>query len=106
MTARLDIKDPAEKVVLTFDFSLGLTADETLLGTPTATASVMIGRDPTPSAIFNGSPVLDGTSKWVYVPVQSGNDGCDYLIKVVCATTNESKVLALSAVLPVRSLSQ
>jgi len=106
MTARLDIKDPTEKVVLTFDFSVGLSADETLFGTPTATVSVLIGRDTTPTAIFNGAPVIDGTAKWVYVPVQSGNDSCDYLIKVVCATTNESKVLALSAVLPVRSLSQ
>ena len=106
MTTRLDIKDPAEKVVLTFDFSVGLSADEVLQGTPSATVSVLIGRDPAPTEIFNGAPVIDGTSKWVYVPVQSGNDSCDYLIKVVCATTNESKVLALSAVLPVRSLSQ
>jgi len=106
MTARFDIKDPAEKIVLTFDFSVGLSVDETLFGTPTATASVLIGRDPSPTAIFNGAPVIDGTGKWVYVPVQSGSDSCDYLIKVVCATTNEAKVLALSAVLPVRSLSQ
>lgn len=104
MTTRLDIKDPAEKLILTFDFTVGLASDETLLGTPTATVSVLIGRDATPTAIFNGPPGIDGTSKRAYLPVQAGNDGCDYLIKVVCATSNDAKILALAAVLPVRSL--
>ena len=105
MTTRLDTKDPVEMLVLSFDFSGGLGAGETLSGTPTVTASVLMGRDAAPTAIFNGPPVIDGTSTMVFVPVQAGVDGCDYLLKVISATSNASKVLALSAVLPVRSLS-
>ncbi len=104
MTARLDTKDPAEELTLTFDFSVGLGADDLLTGTPTVTVAVLIGRDPDPASLLNGAPAIDGTSTRVYLPVQAGNEGCDYLIKVVCATTSPSKVLALSAVLPVRSL--
>ena len=105
MTTRLDIKDPAEKLILTFDFAVGLGSDDLLTGTPIATVSVLIGRDAAPTAIFNGTPGIDGTSKRVYLPVQAGVDGCDYVIKVVCTTTSASKVLALTAVLPVRTLS-
>ena len=101
---RLDNKDPSEKLTLTFDFSSGLGTDDLLAGTPTASVAVLIGRDPDPATVLNGAPAIDGTLTRVYLPVQAGNEGCDYLIKVVCATTNPSKVLALSAVLPVRSL--
>ena len=101
---RLDIKDPSEKITLTFDFSVGLGADDLLTGTPTAAVVVLMGRDVDPAALLNGAPAIDGTSTRVYLPVQAGSEGCDYVIKVECATTSPYKVLALSAVLPVRSL--
>lgn len=104
MTTRLDNKAPAEELTLTFDFSEGLGADVLLAGTPTASVAVLIGRDLNPAALLNGAPAIDGTLTRVYLPVHAGNECCDYLIQVVC-TTNASKVLALSAVLPVRSLS-
>ena len=100
---RFDTKDPSEKITLTFDFTSGLAVGETLSGTPTAMISVVLGTDPAPMAIMNGVASLDATSKMVFVPVQAGYADCDYLIKVVCVTSNATKVLALSSILSVRS---
>ncbi len=96
-------KDPSEKVPLTFDFTNGLDAGETLTGTPTVTVACTVGTDATPQAILNGSATLIASATKVLQAVQGGLAGCDYLIKVVTATSNAQKVLALSAVLPVRS---
>lgn len=100
---QFDIKDPAEKVVLTFDFSDGLAVGETLTGTPTVTVAMALGSDATPAALLNGAAALDGSEKMVLVPVQAGIDRCEYLIKVVVATSNAQKILTLKAVLPVNS---
>ena len=102
-TNRLENKDPAEKVTLTFDFTLGLAAGEILTGTPTAIVTLAFGNDPQPAAILNGVPAIDPTTKMVFVPVQAGIADCDYLVRVVAATSNATKVLALSALLPVRT---
>lgn len=97
-----DIKDPAEKVILVFDFSPGLGAGETLTGTITVTVSTSIGTDDTPSAVLNGSAYFDAANKKIYQPVQNGTNYVNYTIKTICATTNPSKVLALTAEMPVR----
>lgn len=103
MTIRLSKKDPAEWVVLTFDFSKGLANGETLAGTIVTTVSVALGIDPSPSSILNGAASFDATNTKVLVPVKLGLNGCDYLVKVVSPTTNAQKVLSLSAIAPVRS---
>ena len=100
---RFENKDPSEKIVLTFNFSAGLTDGETLSGTATASATLAFGYDVTPSAVLNGPPAIDSTQKLVLVPVQGGIADCDYIIKVVVPTSNPTKVLALSALLPVRT---
>jgi len=100
---RFDVKDPSEKVTLTFDFSAGLSSEEMLSGVPVALVSMAFGTDPAPSAILNGSASIDPTLKLVFVPVQAGIADCDYVVKVVVPTSNASKVLALSAILPVRA---
>ena len=100
-TKRLDDKDPAEKVVLTFDFSADLDVGETLSGAITVSVSVVRGADPSPAAILNGAAAFDATSKMVLQGVQAGLNDCEYRIKAVAPTTNPKKVLALSGVLPV-----
>lgn len=99
---QFDIKDPSEKVVLTFDFSADLASGETLAGSLTTTIACSRGADPTPGSVLNGVSARDATSTQVLVPVQAGLAGCDYTVKVVSATSNVFKVLALAAALPVR----
>ncbi len=102
MAQTLDIKDPTESVSLTFDFSLGLASGVTLSGTPTVTATVHSGTAPSPSAILAGGNSIVGST--VLVPVTAGIAGVDYEVKVVCSTTDVHTILALAAVLPVRSI--
>lgn len=97
-----DIKDPAEKVILVFDFSPGLGTGETLTGTITVTTATSLGIDASPSAVLNGGAYFDATNKKIYQPVQGGTNFVNYIIKAICATTNPSKVLALAAEMPVR----
>lgn len=103
MTAeRFDFDKLAEeKLVLTFDFSNGLAIGETLTGVPAILVSMQRGKDLTPDAILNGNAQLDGSSKFVLLPVQGGVKGAEYLIRVVAPTSNALKVLALDAILPV-----
>lgn len=96
---------PGEKNVLSFNLSAGLPAGVTLTGTPAVTASTYIGTDTNPSAILNGSASLDSTSTIVLVPAAVVNDQNQYLISVICGTTNPDIVLGLAAVLPVNSQS-
>ena len=88
-------KDPAEKVVLTFDFTSELATGETLVA-PSISVSVSQGADISPSAMLNGSPTLDATSKMVLQPVQAGIANVDYVFKVSSATTNTTSVASLS----------
>jgi hypothetical protein len=90
-----------EKLVLTFDFTNGLAAGETLNGVMTVSVSVVRGKDSAPNAILNGACQLDVTSKMVLQEVQGGIRGCEYLVKVAAPTSNPKKVLVMAAVLPV-----
>jgi len=102
---RVDSIDPAEKVVLTFDFSGGLDTGETLTGSASPTVAMQLGTDPTPASVLNGSAAFDASRKKVLVPVQGGLPDCDYAIKVVVPTSNAQKTLALVAILPIRAAS-
>lgn len=99
--SRFDEKDPAEKIVLTFDFSGKLEADEALTGAIVVSVTLVHGIDANPGAILNGAAEYDATSKAVLQAVQAGVIGAEYRIKVVVPTTNPKKVLALAGVLPV-----
>ena len=103
MAQRFDDKNPSESFSLTFDMSAGLSGAETLTGTPTASISVLSGTDASPSSVLVGSPTLAGANLQVLVSVTGGLNAVDYEIKVVSATTNASKTLALVGILPVRN---
>jgi len=100
---RFDAKDPAEKQVLTFDFSLGLATGETLTGTPTVSIAVLYGTDPSPGNVLAGGNAFDPTNTKYFVPVQGGVDLTDYDIVVKASTTNAVKTLTLGGILPVRA---
>lgn len=90
-----------EKLVLSFDFSNALATGEILTGVPTAVVSVVRGKDATPNDLLNGACQIDASTKVVLLPVKGGIKGTEYNIRVVAATSNLLKVLAIDAVLPV-----
>lgn len=99
---RVNPIDPEEAVVLTFDFSLDLDPGETLSGTISTSVTTALGTDATPSRVLNGVSAFGGDFKTVLVPVKGGLVDHDYAVKVVVGTTNDFKVLALVAHLPIR----
>lgn len=103
VSARFDVKGPAEQVPLTFDCTIDLLPGETLIGTPTLLGIVTsLGTDPDPALIQNGLPALDPTSMKVILPVKGGLDLCEYDVTILCATSNPLKTLTLIGTLPVR----
>lgn len=98
-----DQKLPTESLILTFDFTDGLAAGETLAGTPTITFATVLGSDASPGSLANGAAALDPTQKQVLVPVTGGLDQNDYAVTATCGTTNAKKTLSLVGRLPVRS---
>ena len=99
---RIEAIDPAEAVVVTFDFALALDSGETLSGVITTTVDVVLGADPAPTNVLNGVATFGAEARTVLVPVKGGLADHDYAIKVVCGTTNPQKTLALVAHLPIR----
>lgn len=93
-----DIKDPAESVVLTFDFSDELATGETLTGAPTVSIVAQRGEA---SSMLNGAAAVDAAGKKVLQAVQGGTDGGMYVLKAICQTTNAKKILARKGQLPV-----
>lgn len=101
MPLRFDVKDPAESIPLTFDFSPGLASGETLTTSSVAVATYS-GSDQNPGALLNGAPALDATSTKVVQPVTGGTNNNDYEFTVTAQTTNAAKALTIRAILPVR----
>lgn len=93
-------KDPAEAIFLGFDYAADLDTAETLSGSPTVTASLIAGTDPTPSALLSGSPSVVGAV--VLQRVVGGVAGASYTLRCQI-TTSASRVLVLAATLPVRT---
>jgi hypothetical protein len=98
-----DVKQPAEQVILAFNFSADLAQGETLTGSPVLSYATFKGADLNPTAITNGVPGFDTNSKYVLVPVMGGLDQCIYAINVICNTSNPLKVLALNGHLQVQA---
>lgn len=89
-------KDPAEKVLLAFDFAHLTSAVLTPVFTVTRKAGA---DDPSPGSILDGSAVTSG-SKAVQM-VRGGVDGTDYLIR--CSVTDGSgQLFVMVGTLPVR----
>jgi hypothetical protein len=101
MSTYFPTKNPAEKVILTFDFSSDLSGAELLTGTPTVAITSVFSADPSPTAVLNGAASLDATSAQVYQGVKGGVDGTSYFIEVTSATSNASKILVRTATLMV-----
>lgn len=98
----LSSKDPAEKVVVTFDFTLALNPGETLTTVVSVTSSVVLGSDPAPTALLSGAASVSAGAL-IQQQVQGGIDATNYYIKAL-ANTSAGRTLALAAILPVRSM--
>lgn len=106
----LDIKDPRETCVLTFDATPQLAPDETLTGTPTVQITAQAGADNPPALVLSGVVInsapltVAGNSISVGAGVQAvssvGIFASRYLIAITCTTSNPDKILTLKAVLP------
>lgn len=99
----LSVKDPAETVVITFDFSPALNLTETITAIVSVDVEVSRGIDTNPQAILSGEALISLDSLSVQLPVAHGVDSVNYSIKVVVDTTNPDIRLALTAILPVRA---
>lgn len=91
-----DTKDPAESIVVEFDFSSEMTA------VSSAVVSIAIhgsGVDPAVASMLDGAPQISGTS--VFQRVQLGVDGVNYCPK--CVGINGSDKIVRARVLAVRN---
>lgn len=95
-------KAPPEHVVLTFDFTNLLEADETLTDVVSVNVVARVSPDPNPTAILGAGAVIDETGKKFYQPVTGGLNGVDYVIYPLMDTSNPMKRIMFSATLPVR----
>jgi len=96
MTTRFTPKDPAEQVVIGFDYSK--------LGTPSApdvTVVVLSGDDPAPDNIKQAAATIDGT--WVLQPVHGGIDGVEYGLRCLASVTGRHGKLLIDGILQVRA---
>lgn len=97
---RLPIKDPAEVVIISFDFSAELVT-ESITGSPTVACTVHKGMDTSPGAVIYGAPAVVGQT--VMQTVCAGIDVVDYKLRALI-TTSGGRTLVLSGILPVRVL--
>jgi hypothetical protein len=94
-------KDPAEIVVLTFDFTADLGVGETLTGNPTVSINQYSGTaDPGTSGMTSGAAQLSGAL--VLQKVGGGVSGNDYFWEATCATST-GRTLVIGGRLPVLS---
>lgn len=95
-----EIKDPAEKFTLSFDYTAALVASETITSA-VVSVSVKLGTDATPANFLDGTnQILAGV---VLQNVKEGVDQASYLVRCV-ATLSTGRVLVLAGVMPVRTL--
>jgi hypothetical protein len=101
MPALFTNKLPGAEVVLSFSAVQWLPAGVTLTGTPTVTASVADGDDPSPTSVLNGPAVLDVTNTLVLQPVKAGLASVYYLFDVQCASSSDDWSFETQGILPV-----
>lgn len=91
-------KDPAETVVLTFNFAPDLIAGETLTGTPTIALVQYSGAaDPALGSMLVCSPQLSGNN--VLQTVTLGVNGANYAFTATCPTST-ARTLSEGGILP------
>ena len=95
------VKDPAETIPLTFDFSAALAPGEILQGVPAISVTCPSGIDSGPSIILDGPPAFVLNSLGIVQAITGGIPGAEYEIQVVVATSNQMKVLSLTGILQV-----
>lgn len=100
-TPRFSRKDPADAVVLTFDLTSSLAANEKLQGPITLTLRTLAGSDASPQTLQRDVPSYDVARKKILLPVAGGLNGRWYYIKVAAATSNPRKSVSLAGLLPV-----
>ena len=93
-------KDPAEKLVATFDYSEDLDVGETI-ASATLTCTLLSGTDADPAAVLYGSATIDAGT--VLQPITGGVDGAVYTLRCQATLTPTGRVLVLAASLPVRT---
>jgi hypothetical protein len=98
MTYEFPDKDPAERVLVAFDFSALL---DSISGTPTVTIARHSGpADATPETMLDGSPAVSGVSgtQWI----TGGVPGCRYSLRCE-ATGPNGEVYVLTGSMNVRT---
>jgi len=98
-TSSFDDKDPAERVLLAFNFGRNMAA---VVGTPLVTVARLSGAaDAAPSAMLDGSPAISGAKvlQWV----QGGVDGARYLFGCEAADA-DGQVLVEAGTMLVREV--
>lgn len=97
----LDPKDPAEVIVLTWDYTAALDATETITGAQTSTA-LLSGADAAPIDLtLSGSPIIAGGL--IKQAVTGGQAGANYLVRCQATLAPSGRILVLAATLPVRT---
>lgn len=96
----VDLKTPSEVIDITFDYTDSLEVGETVV-TATVACTVRKGADETPADVLSGLPTV--SSPYVVQRVKDGVSGIQYNLKCL-ATTSDSRILELIAVLPVKTL--
>lgn len=97
----LDPKDPAEVIVLTWDYTAALDATETITGAQTSTA-LLSGADDAPIDLtLSGSPIIAGGL--IKQAVTGGQAGATYLVRCQATLAPSGRILVLAATLPVRT---
>ena len=96
-TQTLSPKDPAEIIVVSFDFSLAMLVGETISPSPSVTASSVSGPDTSPSSILSGTAAVSGSI--VSQQIINGLDGATYKLRCL-ATLSSGRRLALAGLLP------
>jgi len=90
------IKDPAESVVMEFDFSSEMAA---ISSASVAVSIYGSGTDPAVATVLDGALQISGTS--VFQRVHNGVHGVDYALR--CLATSGSDILLRADVMPVRA---
>lgn len=92
----LPAKDPAESLIVEFDFSSELSGIDSAL----VAVSVIGGTDPDAAQVLSGALQIAGAK--VFQRVSAGIDRVNY--KLTCTATRGSDVRKLAASLPVRAI--
>ncbi len=97
----VSIKDPLERVPLTFDFTAAMDAADSLSGCGVVVEAVVAGADGSPNTLLDGAPTTSGKRavQWIRL----GVDGASYRVRAT-ATTTQGRTLVLRTIVPVRSV--